>query len=63
MLTVFLRYRGRIVYLHVFKDHEEAIEHFSKIQIDAWLDNDVELGITNDTVIPVGEPAPMFYVS
>ena len=62
MLTVFLRFRGRIVYLHVFENHHEAIDHFTKIQVDAWLDIDVELGLTNDTVIPLGEPAPIFYV-
>ena len=63
MLTVFIVHRGRVIYIHPFKDHEEAIEHFSRIQVDAWLDDDVELGLTNDEVVPLGElPPPPFYV-
>lgn len=63
MLTVFISYRGRIVYLHPFSDHKEAIEHFSKIRVDSLLDDEAVLGITNEKTISLGESPPIFYVS
>ena len=62
MLTVFIVYEGRIIYIHPFEDHKEAMDHFSKIKVDAWLDDDVELGLTNDEVIPLGEKPAPYYV-
>jgi len=62
MLTIFLRHRGRIIYIHAFKDHKEAIDHFTKIKVDAWLDENIELGLTNTEIIPLGEDPLLEYI-
>lgn len=63
MLIVFIEYRGRVIYINAFKDHKEAIKHYSEIEVCSWMDDEAHVRLTNREFVPLGEKPPIFYVS
>jgi len=52
MLSVFIRYKGYVVYVRSFMDHKKAIDHFCEIYGNLY--NGAILGLTKETEIPLG---------
>jgi len=62
MLTVFIQYKDKILYLRPFEDHKEAIDFYAEL-FDGCTFHDSVLGITTETEIKLGEPKKQFYIS